>query len=186
MKDPANLSAGDMLLVHGGKSIVALGITEFMREYCRINGYKYEQLYHHAALVVWDRGQLRIAEAVGRGWQVRPPLEAYSLEEFHERVDVFRPSIDWSSQEVIRLSDLAIDYSEKITRYDYANFLFQMYWIRHGVWLGPKGAKAEGRLYCSEGVATIFHKLRADLCDEPWRYNPMDLYLEPGIQRIDK
>jgi hypothetical protein len=178
------MKAGDILLVHSGKSLVAKGITEFMRQYCEINGYQYSRLYHHAAIVIEYQHELMIAEAVGRGWVVHSIKDAYTETDYQTRVDIFRPEAIWTKNELKRIADIALDYSLKITRYDYANFLFQMIMIRTGIWLGKKGAKAEGRLYCSEGVATIINKVRPYMCEEPWRYNPMDLYLEPGIKMV--
>ena len=184
MADINNLRPGDMLLVADGTSLVARGIQEFMLQYCKINHYQYYRLYHHAALVVEDRGKIKIAEAIGRGWVIREPLEAYTAEEWIKRVDIYRLQQKLSAIELRKLNDLALDYSLKITRYDYANFIFQMIMIRTGVWLGPKEAKAEGRLYCSEGVATIYNKIRPSMCEEPWRYNPIDLFLEPGYFKV--
>jgi len=174
---------GDILLVYDGRSILARGITAFMRRYCRLNGYKYDRLYHHAAIAVNYQGRTMIAEAVGRGWVIHSPEKAYSEREYRERVDIYRPRVEWTPREIIALSNQAVEYSMKITRYDFANFYFQMVMIQTGVWIGPTGGDAEGRLYCSEGVATIINKIRPWVCEEPWRYNPMDLYLEEHLTR---
>jgi len=181
MKD---LHPGDILLVADGRSIVAKGITEFMRQYCQINGYAYKRLYHHAAMVIRYEGSIAIAEALGRGWVIHSVEDAYTPDEYDRRVDVFRPRHDWAEREIKLLSRYAQEFNKKVTRYDYMNFLFQMYMIYTGVWVGPSGARAEGRLYCSEGVATIINRVRSYMCEEPWRYNPMDLYLEPTIIQV--
>lgn len=178
------MKAGDILLVADGKSILARGITAFMRRYCKLNNLHYYRLYHHAAIVIEHDGELKVAEAIGRGWVVRPAWQAYTLQEYAKRVDFYRPEKDWTEKELKLIRGLAVNYSLNVTRYDFANFIFQMIMIQTGVWVGKRGEDAEGRLYCSEGVATIINKVRPYMCEEPWRYNPMDLYFEPGLKKI--
>ena len=115
---------GDILLVADGKSLLAKGITEFMRQYCKINSYQYSRLYHHAAIAIDYHGQTMIAEAIGRGWIIQQPENAYTYQEWDDRVDIYRPEVPWSKKEVDRISSLAVNYSLKITRYDFMNFIF--------------------------------------------------------------
>lgn len=101
------LHPGDILLVADGRSILARGITEFMRQYCKLNGYHYDRLYHHAAIVIRYEGHTAVAEAVGRGWVIHSPEDAYTDQEYRDRVDVYRPRYDWTEQEVILISQHA-------------------------------------------------------------------------------
>lgn len=118
------LVPGDIILVRDGHSFVSRGIMFFMRIYKRKKGINLKANYHHAGTIVQSWGVLKVAEAVGKGFKVHRLEEAYSEKEWNERIDVITPDIEYTSEEQQLVSKTAEEYSLKINRYDFMNFLF--------------------------------------------------------------
>lgn len=169
------LDVGDVLLVYDGSSFVAKGIQFFMRKYRRKKKIITLKNYHHSANVIEIWGYLHIAEAIGKGYAVNKPLKAYSLNSWKTRVHILTPIKPYKESEKRELSEAATGYSLKLTRYDYFNFLFQIWLIMTGKWIGPKGKKAENRFYCSEATATLANIIRPGTFKLPAATNPIDV-----------
>lgn len=174
------MKAGDIILVHSGKSILARGITYYMKLYLKSLGYdpsEFAYIPHHAGTIIDVWGELHVAEAVGRGYVVQPLLKAYTPDEWDTRVEVIEPVIPYTKDQQEQISKLAIKYSLSGVPYDYFNFLFQIALIKTGKWLGPKGKKAENRFYCSEIAATLAEKIQPGTFSNPAATNPVDILL---------
>lgn len=155
------LTPGDIILVYNGRSFVARGITYFMKRYIRKHGYKYKP-YHHAATVIRDEGKLKIAEANAAGWQIGDKLPKH--------YDVFTPIVPFTDVEQQLISECAKQYSYKVTRYDFINFIWWMWYFTFGNWIG----RDNERLYCSEGAAELGNT-RHGMFKNPQRTNPVDI-----------
>lgn len=179
------IEVGDILCVRDGHSIVAQGIQFYMKRYKKKNHLDPDiPLYHHSALVIEVWGKLYVAEALSKGWTIQPIDEAYSQKAWAERIEIIRPEISLTSFEKEMLCKLAVQTSFKVTRYDYFNFLFQIWLIETGKWIGPVGKKAENRFYCSEGVATIYNYIRPGTFKNPAATNPLDIALNTNFAFI--
>ncbi len=172
------VKVGDILCVRDGKSFIAKCIQYYMRIYKKKLGYDAIPNYHHSAIVVDIWGRLNVAEAVGKGFKIHPIEEAYPN---WNRVDIITPNKPLSDIEKKEISRIAEHYSLKITRYDYFNFLFQIWLIKTGKWIGPRGKKAENRFYCSEAVATIYNKIRPNTFELPAATNPVDVAINENF-----
>lgn len=178
------MKAGDIILVHSGKSILAKGITYYMRRYLEkmnIDTEGMPYVPHHAGTIVDVWGELHVAEAVGRGYVVQPLLKAYSEKEWDERVEVRTPRIAYTKQQQEQISKLAVRYSLSGVPYDVFNFVFQIIYIKTGKWIGPKGKKAENKFYCSEVTATLAETIQPGTFKNPAATNPVDIYLNKAF-----
>ena len=167
------LQVGDILGVRDGKSFVARGISYYMRKFCKKHNILYKKIYHHNARVVDIWGELFICEANAKGVQTQKPLEAYSQKDWDNRIDIFRPIIPYTEAEKRNISKLSVNYSNKQTRYDFLNQIYHIIYIKTGKWIGPKGKKAEYRMYCSELIATVEDYIRQITFKENFDTNKM-------------
>jgi len=173
MANIANLEIGDILGVHSGKSFIARGITSEMKHFCKKFNIPYKKIYHHNARVVDLWGKIWICEANKPGVQTLRPLEAYGKEDWENRIDIFKPIIPYTEKQKRLISEYSVNFSNKQTRYDFFNFVFHMIYNRTGVWVGPKGKRAENRMHCSELVATVENYIDPLAFDNPAGANPM-------------
>lgn len=185
MADINKLQEGDILLVYGGRSLLARSIIAFMIIYKRKLGLITRKNYHHAATIVKVNDELRVGEAVAKGYQVVPLLHAYTPDEWVNRVDIIRSVPEYSRSERKLSSMLAVDYSLEITRYDIFALLYQIKKVIKGYWSGPEGLQAENRFYCSEAAATIANKVRPGTFDDPAATNPIDIAINKNFRYID-
>jgi len=180
------MKAGDIILVHSGRSILARGITYYMKLYLKSKGFDpddFNFIPHHAGTIIDVWGELHVAEAVGRGYVVQPLLKAYSLDEWEQRVEIYEPVKSYTKQQQEDISKMAIKYSLSGVPYDYLNFIYQIGMIKFGRWFGPRGQKAENRFYCSEVTATLAEKIQPGSFPNPAATNPVDILLS-GVYKI--
>lgn len=173
MVDINKLQPGDILAVRDGKSFVARGITYYMIKYCKKYNIPYKKIYHHNARVVDIWGENYICEANAKGVQTQKPLVAYTQKDWDTRIDLFRPIIPYTETEKKNISKLSVNFSNIQTRYDFLNLFYNIIYIKTGKWIGPKGKKAEYRMYCSELIATVEDYIRPLTFEEPFATNPM-------------
>lgn len=172
------IKVGDIACIRDGTSIVARGIRHYMKKYKKKLNINNIPNYHHNGIIVDVWGRLNIAEAVGKGFKIHPLDEAYGS---FERIDIITPNKPLTEQEQRDISKKAEFYSLRITRYDYFNFIFQIWLIKTGKWIGPKGQKAENRFYCSEAVATIYNYIRPGTFKLPAATNPIDVAINDNF-----
>lgn len=169
------MEPGDVIMVKDGKSIIAKGIMLFMDIYKKKLGLDIPERYHHAGRIISLWGVLYVAEANAKGFQVQKLFDAYTVQEWKNRVDVYKPVRPYTKKEVEIICKKCIEYSTKQTRYDFANFWFQIKLVLKGAWYGPTGLKAKDRFYCSEAVATVENDVRPGSFEEPASVNPIDI-----------
>lgn len=180
--DPVKI--GDIICVRDGKSFVARGIQWFLRIYKRKKNIEAVPNYHHNGIIVEVWGRLFVAEAAERGFKLAPLSEAYDEYSWLNRIDIITPNMPYTEEEKKKICEKATFYNMKITRYDFLNFLFQIYLILFGKWIGPKGQKAENRFYCSEAVATITNYTRPGTFPNPAATNPVDVAINPEFHLL--
>ncbi len=179
------VQVGDIICVRDGKSFVPRGIQWFMKVYKKKKKLDPDiPLYHHNGIIIEVWGKFFIAEAVKEGFKIHSMDEAYSEATWENRIDIIRPNMPLSSYEKEILCRIATKFNMKITRYDFLNFFFQIWLIYTGKWIGPRGEKAENRVYCSEAVATIYNYVRAGCFENPAATNPIDVAINPNFHLV--
>ncbi len=179
----SNYKAGDIILYRGDR-FLSKAIRFFMERYRRKLKLPKRKLFNHAAMIieVWDK--LYVAEANKDGIEVNPFEKAYGRK--LKKIKVISPKKAYTKFEKKQISKIASTYAFNPTRYDFFNFLFQIKMVMSTSvkddtvtkkWSGPKGKKAENRLYCTEAVATWANKVRPNTFSEPWTVNPLDVDL---------
>lgn len=174
------LQEGDTILVRDGKTFVPKGIIMFMRRYKRQNNIIDCPDYHHAGTIIEVDGVLHVAEANIKGYQIQPLLQAYSLNTWNNRIDIFRPNVPYTDAEKKAISIDAINYSLIITRYDFLNFIWWMYFLYTGLWIG----KDNDRLYCSEAASELINRRRPRTFKSSQRTNPVDIAINEHLYKI--
>jgi len=128
----------------------------------------------HSATLVDMWGQIYVAEAEAKGITVRPFAEVYGHK--LDKIKILTPKKSYSKAEQEKISKEAIKDSLEPHRYDYFGLLYQIkYVLSNGAWVGPKGDKAERRLYCTEAVATWANKVRPGTFSQEEASNPIDI-----------
>lgn len=175
--------AGDIIL-YRGSSLLSKGIRFFMEQYRRKLKLPKRKLFNHAAMIIEVWGRLYVAEANGKGIEVRTIEEAYGKR--MNTIKVITPKKSYTEKERKAISKIAASYAFNPTRYDFSNFIHQIKMIlgtkiENGKviqrWSGKKGKEAEKRLYCTEAVGTWANKVRANTFEDPWSINPLDVDL---------
>ena len=168
---------GDIVMVRDGRSLIARGIIASMRRYKRDLGLlkSIPENYHHAGRIVDMWGYLHICEANRPGPVILKLDEAYTESDWRNRIDIWRPYHQYSESEKRELSRLAVKYSGRGVRYDFANFIYQLDMIFNGAWRGPTGERSKKRIYCSELVAIMENDIRPRSYDEAASVNPVDI-----------
>lgn len=181
------LSAGDIILFKG-TSLLSRSIRFVMEIYRKKLGLSARELYNHAALIINYKNRLYVAEANSKGIEVNPFEVAYGNK--LGKIKIISPKKAYSKNEKSDVSDVAIADSFNPTRYDFFNFIYQLDMVRRTTsesgkkWIGPKGDKAEKRLYCSEAVATWVNEVRPNTFNKPWTINPLDIDLNRYYKTI--
>jgi len=162
------IKKGDILLVHShgimGR-IIQFGMN--LEKWLRLD-LKIHKVYNHAAIASAD-GVL--AEALAKGITIHGVKTAYGKAKNKELV-VYRPN--WTEEELFMLPIVVNQYHR--VNYQFLNFIQYAVKIFTGVWLGRTHKKAENRLYCTEFVSLVVHKLRFSLFKKYWRSSPNDIY----------
>ena len=168
---------GDIYLVRSS-SLLARAIQFWMKVYVNRNRKVTDFIPNHAATVIDIWGVKMVAEANAKGIEAKYTAEEYIKK---NKIAVMRineeVAEDWSKY--------ASQYFIIPHRYDIFNFVYQMIMILTGKWVGPKGHKAERRIYCSEYVAILLDKCY-DLYDTTYDKNPIDIYLTKDLQLVTR
>ncbi len=183
---------GDIGLIKGKRfklwepmTWISSGIRYFMRKYNKRKGYPADDIYTHAFTFIDIWGNPYVAEALREGITIQPFEKAYSVKD-HGRIKILSPADAYDKTEKELISKTAIASALVPTRYDIMNFFYQIILVLSGRWIGPKGKRAEKRLYCSEACATWANKVRADTFKNPAATNPLDVDLnEAYIVKVE-
>lgn len=178
-----SIKEGDIILVQGN-NFMARGILFFMDRYRKKLGLDKRVLFNHAATIINYKGQKYVAEANEKGIEINPFVKRYSYR--LNKIKIITPKKPYSSSEKNKISDVAIQDAFNPTRYDFLNIFYQIKMIfstkiKDGKvikkWKGPRGTKAEERLYCTEAVATWANDVRPNTFDNQFANNPLDIDL---------
>ena len=169
------MKAGDIIIVHSGKSFIPKAIQGALRKYKLWHDKPVKEKVHHTGNIIDVWGQPYVSEAVKNGYRALPLLQAYSKDVWDTRIIVKTPKKPYTNNEQRDISRNAITYCLRITRYDFSNFFYQLVYIFTGKWYGKKGTKATVRLYCSEATATLANGIRPDTFKNPYAVNPVDV-----------
>ena len=167
------MKVGDIILTNN-TSFIARAIRLFMRRYAKKLGVHVDKFYNHAAICVEYEGKKLIAESMIKGVQIKQTPEEFLEHNPNHLILTWIDPLSEKEQELV--SDIAINYSLMITRYDFANFIQQIRLINSGIWYGKTGEDASKRLYCSELVAICMDAVRG-VFPHWWSKNPLDIQL---------
>jgi len=175
---------GDLFLVKG-KNFIAKAIQFWMKIYRKLrNKEVYDTtILNHAGTVINLWGTLVVAEAVATGIEARVPVDIYLQK---KKVIVRRFKRQLTPKEKKLTSQTAIGFMTIPHRYDFLTFIFSMYMIVTGKWIGPKGKKSQKRLYCSEFSALLMDIVRNTFHGKTWDKNPEDLLQETSMKTVYK
>lgn len=170
---------GDIILVRSN-SWLPRAIQFFMRYYRRTRGYKQvTAITNHAACILDLWGVLMVSESTIRGVEATKTASDYIAK---HKVIIKR----YKGEIPSHFSKVAASYFASPHKYDFLNFLYQMIMVLTGFWIGPKHARADRRLYCSEYIAVIFDDLFGIYKGETWNKNPLDLDITPEFETVYK
>lgn len=161
------IKKGDILLVHSygimGR-IIQFGMN--LEKWLRFD-FKWHKIYNHAAIAIQDGV---ISEALAKGITPHTFEKAYGSSKNKELV-IYRP--DWTEEELWNLPIIALEYDK--VNYQFLNFIQYIPKIFLGVWLGRTHKKSQNKLYCTEYVGLVVHRLRNYLFKRYWRTSPNDI-----------
>jgi hypothetical protein len=165
-------------------SFISKGIQLFLRIWVWVRYHeKKKQVDSHSMLAVCvpNRLGVSIAESIQIGVQIIDSTQSGYLN--NKNVTWRVPKIPWTKEELDRMAMKALEISEKVTRYDFANFVYQIQMIFEPdhEWHGPIGKNAENRDYCSELVAYLLNSSGRKFFDKPWAVNPEDIAHHPDL-----
>jgi len=178
-----DVQIGDVGLV-SARSFLALAIKFFMNVYRKLLKHPNRPVYNHVFMVVdmWDK--VFIAEALAKGISVRPWKESKYYGS--SKTKLLRLKEEFNDLEKEEISKIAVSYALKPTRYDIFMFPFQIILTISGLWLGPKGKRAQRRLYCSEAVAFWINQIKPSFFEKPEATNLLDIDLHEGFREVDE
>lgn len=162
------IKKGDILLVHShgilGR-IIQFGMN--LERWLRLD-IKKHKVYNHAAIATHDGV---IAEALAIGITIRGFEKAYGK---RKKVDllVYRPN--WTEDELFWIPVIANQYHR--VNYQFLNFIQYAIKIFTGIWFGKTHKQAQDKLYCTEFVSLVVHKIKPEMFKKYWRSSPNDVY----------
>jgi hypothetical protein len=173
---------GDIIVNHGNAWISK--VIEFGMKLYSPNRYPYS----HSAIVIENEGKLYVSEAQSVGIQTTL-LEDTNYFKEKTLFTLVTPKIPYTENEKQIMSEEALKYSFKVTRYWFGNFLNWVGIIVPPlVRLNPQWFLHNNkRVYCSQFVAIITNKVR-NYFQDPEKTNPNDTmmngYYEIGYSNI--
>lgn len=172
------VQAGDIVL-HKNKSFLARAIRFFMDKYRKRLNLPEMELFNHVSVIVELWGTLWVAEAAEKGIQIVPLSDLYN-----QYIKVKRFNNPLTQEEKESVSKYAVKYALNPHRYDFFNFIFQAIMIARGKWSGPKGKKAEKRIYCSEFAAMCMKYIRNSF-KNTYDKNPLDIDISKDLKDVE-
>jgi len=133
--------------------------------------------YHHAGIVVELWGELFVAESNSHGLTVNKLEDSIK----GSQILILQPQFEI---DYIQINKFVIPILGK-HKYDIMSLLvFQLYYTLTGVWLGKHDEHASKRLYCSEFVAYVYHRLY-DVFHEWWKTNPRMIFENSSFNHFE-
>lgn len=176
------IQVGDIILVRNAAWLSRM-IRKFMNGYRKRQGLPKRELWSHAAMVIDVWGHKYVAEAQKEGIIVRDLKDAYGNSV--DRIKVRSPKKAYTKKEKELVTKSALADVMDPTRYDYFGLLHQIFYVTTGKWIGPKGDKADRRLYCTEAVANWANKVRPNTFPKEYSINPLDVDLNKYYKDIE-
>jgi hypothetical protein len=176
LKDIEQYLVPGNIVMTGSKKFLSKAIQFFMKISRTKKGLPNPKglISSHSAMIVDMWGQPYVAEALAKGIVVSSFADAYG--EKLDKIKILAPKKAYSKDEKEKVSKAAISDSLIPHRYDYFGLLYQIkYVLSNGTWVGPKGDKAEKRLYCTEAVATWANRVRPNTFSQEEASNPIDI-----------
>ena len=158
-----NFSNNLIILVRSFDAI-ARTIHAGMLAWYIVRGKKPRKVYNHAEIYVNDL----VSGALPNGVINRSYEKAF---EDGKKRELLFYDMDLDDEQKIKLYKFCLDQGGK--GYEYINFVRHLIDIFFGKWKGPKGKKAEKRVYCIEYAAMGINEVIPGSIKKPWRINPI-------------
>lgn len=129
-----------------------------------MKGKKPRKVFNHAEIYV--NGM--VSGALARGITNRSYKKAF---EDGKKRELLFYDMNLNEEQSNKLYEFCLNQGGK--PYEYINFLRHLIDIFFGKWKGPKGKKAEKRVYCVEYCANGINEIFPNSIKRPWRINPV-------------
>lgn len=133
-----------------------------------VRGKKPKKVFNHAEIYTMDL----VSGALARGITNRSYQKAFAD---GKKRELLFYDMNLSIRQKDKLYKFCLDQGGK--PYEYINFLRHTIDIFFGKWKGPKGEKAEKRVYCIEYAAMGINEVFPGSIKKPWRINPVEFKL---------
>lgn len=137
---PRQVDNGDIIAVHRPFDIKspATYLSAAIRKFTK-------GFWNHSDMFVKVHGELYVIGAIGRGVV---PIHFDEWRRMHRRYFIIsKADRKYTTTEILKYSGKKYDF--------FTTFIVQAIFIIFGVWIGPKGQKAERRLNCAEFVSMV-------------------------------
>jgi len=172
------MTIGDIIITRD-RGFVPRSIRVFMRKYRKRLGLPPAKVFNHCAVIIENDGNTIVAESAIKGVVATMTPAQYLMKHPDHKIMTWVEPLTYFEQEDI--SDIAMEYIMKGTRYDFKNFIDQIILITTGIWTGRKGEKSKRRLYCSELAAVCMDGVRASFDGKTWDVNPLDVEINRDL-----
>lgn len=175
---------GDLVFVKS-KGFLPWAIRFFMRIYAKLKyGYNPTVIYNHMGIIGSHGNEIRVGESTAKGFPFRMLTDAYKLEDWGNRVVVYRfcddsSELSYDKMAVINNKIKTLSFDQ--TPYEFWNFIWWIVFIMSGfkIYIGAKGRKARKKMYCFESAIRCFQASGIKLFDNPQKITSVDV-LESG------
>lgn len=181
----SQLQNGDIIAVQS-KGFLPEGIQFFMKVYARkFYGIKLDKPLNHTMTVVNTRDIIRVAEAIKRGYVVRPVHEALHWDRYKSNPIVIRPKEPFTSVELYRLRKQYLNFAYRNIEYEITNFLWWMaYIVSRGQWdWSPKNT--EKKLFCFLTSTLLWNYARPGFWANPSKTTTVDMVLSDKVDLFE-
>ena len=171
-----DLKNGDIIATCG-TSFLARQIQKFMRIYAKKTyGFEPGVLYNHTMTVIsTTRGNILVAEAIGKGFVVRPIEQALNWDVFENDPAVIRPVYPFSSVELYRMRKQYLKFAHGNIDYEVTNFIWWVLYILSNKKIDLSPRDNEKKLFCFETSALLWNAARTGFWEYPSKTTTVDM-----------
>ena len=181
---PKDLRTGD-IIAFAAKKWLPRQIQKFMRLQARIKYHTKLPKYYNHTMTVTEPEEMKVAEAVARGFVNQNIWKHYSEEELKDMI-VFRLKEDLTGEEKQALLSEAKELADKNIEYEVLNFIWWVFYILTNgkIDFSPKGSRQAKKLFCFETSAMLLIAARPGLFPDPSKVTTVDLQMDERFENL--